>query len=469
MSADARTLRSFASLAGGEAVARGLAFAAALLVARRLGPAMYGIIGVASGIMLYLNQVADGGIELSGVSAVAREPRSIGDLVSSTLTIRVMVALALSMVGVAVGLLWFPQPDGVVLALYALGLVFVATGTRWVFVGLQRTNWVAGARIAGELAALVLVVVAVHDVGDVAFVPVATLLGGAIGAMVMMVGLRALAIRPVLRVDWAVSQPLFARGPYFVGFTLLGLVLFNADLIYLRFVSGQASAGYYAAAYTFIAFAANLSVTWSFSVLPVLSRHDRMDPERARVYETSVLLAYAVALPVAVGGMLTAAPLVRLVFGADYLPAVPALVWLLPAVPLTALREVAVVALIGTPGGERRLIRINAICAVFNVAILIPVVPAYGLIGAAAVTILTEILRLFLAFRFATQAGFPVARLARFAKPALAAGAMIPALKLAGDLPFPVLVAVGAVVYAALLLATGVLRFGRPFAVRLVV
>lgn len=64
--------RSFAGLAAGEAAARGIAFIGTLLVARRLGPSMYGIIGVASGILLYCQQVADAGIELSGVPAVAR-------------------------------------------------------------------------------------------------------------------------------------------------------------------------------------------------------------------------------------------------------------------------------------------------------------------------------------------------------------------------------------------------------------
>src|SRR5688572_31542105 len=145
-----RLTRSFLNLAAGEAVARLLAFAAMLVVARRLGPAMYGVIGVASGIMLHLNQLADGGIELSGVPAVARQRDDLSALVSSALTIRIVVSLAIAAIVVVIGVALFPQPDGVILALYALGLVFVALGTRWVFVGLQRTSWVAWARIGGE-------------------------------------------------------------------------------------------------------------------------------------------------------------------------------------------------------------------------------------------------------------------------------------------------------------------------------
>lgn len=466
---DSRQTRSFLNLAAGETIARALAFVAMLIAARRLGPAMYGVIGVTSGIMLYLNQLADAGAELAGVPIVARQHERLNELVSSVLSARVLLAAALTVAVVVIGLVAFPQPDGSILAIYSLGLVFVALGTRWVFLGLQRAWWVAVARISGELAALVIVVVALHGVGDVAVVPVASIVGGALAAGIMLIGLRGLGVRPGLTSDRQEARPVLERGPHLVGFTLLGLVLFNADLIYLRFVSGQSAAGYYAAAYTFIAFAANLSVAWAHSVMPTIARFARRDAGRNHVYETSMLLAYAVSLPVAVGGMLTAGPLISVVFGTDYAPAVSALVWLLPAVPMAACREIAVVGLIGTDGGERRLIRINATCAVFNIVILIPVVPAYGLIGAAAVTVLTEILRLVIALRFALEAGFRPPHLSRFAKPAVAAGAMVPALALLGGRSFPFLLAGGAAVYAVVLLLTGVLRLQPPFRVRLVV
>jgi O-antigen/teichoic acid export membrane protein len=466
---DAKSVRSFAGLAAGEAIARGIAFLASLVVARRLGPAMYGVIGVASGILLYLNQLADGGIELSGVPAVARQREGVGEVVSSTLTFRIILALVLTVIVVIVGTLFFPKPDGSILALYALGLVFVAGGTRWVFVGLQRTTWVAAARIGGELIALLIVLVAVREVGDVALVPIAAVLGVAISAVVMLVGLRAIGVRAVPRLHWETSRPLFERGPHLVGFTLLGLVLFNADLIYLRFVSGQAAAGNYAASYTFIAFAANLSVTWAHSVMPSMARFDKSDGRRNDVYETSMLLAYTVALPVAVGGILTARPLMDLVFGPEYLAAVSALIWLLPAVPVAAVREIAVVGLIGSPGGERKLVRINATCAAFNIAILLPVVPRFGLIGAAAVTVLTEVLRLVIAFHFARQEGFHPPRASRFVKPSLAAAAMVPVLVALGDRPLVMLLVAGVAVYAGLLVATGVLQIQRPFQVRVVV
>ena len=57
----------------GEALARVVAFVTMLVVARRLGPSAYGVVGVSAGILLYLTQLADGGIELVGIPAVATD------------------------------------------------------------------------------------------------------------------------------------------------------------------------------------------------------------------------------------------------------------------------------------------------------------------------------------------------------------------------------------------------------------
>jgi O-antigen/teichoic acid export membrane protein len=456
---DGRTLRSFAGLAGGEAVARALSFIAMLVVARRLGPAMYGVVGVASGIMLYLNQVVDAGVELSGVPAVARQRDNAGlsDLVASVLTARAVIAAALTIVVVVVGLFALPQPDGSVLALYAPGLVFVAAGTRWVFLGLQQSSRVAIARIAGESSTLLLVLIALREVGDVAIVPIATLLGGAVAAVVMLGGLPGLGIRARLSFDRHPGRAILARGPQLVGFTLLGLLLFNADLIYLRFVTGQSAAGYYAAAYTLIAFCANLSAVWAQSVLPALARSDS-DAARDDVYARAMMLAFAVSLPVAVGGILTATPLITLVYGIDFVPAVRPLVWLLPAIPLGALREVTVAGLLSSEDGERHLIRTNAITVLINLGLIIPVIPKYGMLGAAIVTLVTEVVRLVLSARYARQSGFAFPSVSRFLKPALAGAGMAGGILALGDQSLTVLVPAGVLLYGAGLAATGSVR-----------
>lgn len=459
-----RITRSFAGLAIGEAVARVLAFVGTLVIARQLGPAMYGIIGVMSGVLLYFNQVADAGIELSGVPAVARAPDRAGPLASATLTFRLLLATAVTFVVVVVGLAVLPQPDGAILAIYALSLTSVAASTRWLLIGLQRPGAVAAARIVGEALGLALLLLLVRDVGDAASVPLAFVIGVGCSSLLMLVGVRRQGVVLRWAPDWPTCRPLFERAPHLVGFTLLGLLLFNFDLIYLRVMTGATPAGHYAAAYTFIAFASNLAVAWSHSVMPELARLDDRLDERSQVYATSLALAATVTLPVMVGGILLAGPIIAFVFGPGYEPAATALRWLLAAVPLAAFRELAVAALIGAAGGERRLLRVNALSVGLNVALVVPLVPMFGLAGAAAATVGTEVVRLAMAARYARAAGFHAPGLRRYWRPGAAVVVMAAVVVAVGPAPMPVLVGAGAGAYALVLWGTGALRLerGRP-------
>ncbi len=447
----------------GEILARGIAFVGMLLVARRLGPTMYGIIGVASGLLLYFNQVADAGIELSGIPVMARSRERASAVASATLTWRIMLGMAVTVLVAGVGVALLPQPDGSILAIYALSLVPVAAGTRWILLGFQRPAAVAIARVVGEVTGLAILIVVIRDAGDAAIVPLAFVVGAALSAILMLVGVRRLGLDLFWNTDWSLCRDLFVRAPHLVGYSLLGLVLFNFDLIYLRYLTGSEAAGYYAAAYTFIAFAANVSVAWSHSVMPALARLETRPEERDEVYESSLVLGFAVTLPVAVGGLAVAGSLIDLFFGSGYEPAARVLLWLLPAVPVSAMREVVVSALLGSPGGERRLLRINITSVVINVALVVPVVPVFGMEGAAAATLVTEIVRCGIALWQASLSGFSLHSVRRFFRPVIASLAMLVALHLLGERSLPVLVAAGAATYSvALWLAGGiVMQAGR--------
>jgi O-antigen/teichoic acid export membrane protein len=463
-----RVAKSFAALGAGEVAARLIAFGATLLVARRLGPAAYGVVGVASGIMLYLSQVADSGVELVGVPAVAQTPADAGLIGSATLTYRVAWGACIAFVVTAIGLTILPQPDGAVLAEYALSLPLTAASTRWIYLGLQRPLGVAVARVVGELVALAIVAALVHSTGDIAIVPIAAFVSLALSSLWMLGGLPRLGVRLTVRREWDRCKPLFAKGRHLVTFTLLGLVLFNFDLIFLRFVRGATEAGIYAAAYTFISFASNIIVAYSHSVLPALSSADVAPSDRERVCADAMAQAFAVALPVGVGATLVAGPLIGLVFGDQYRAGAVALQWLALSLPVAALREVTVVGLIAS-SGERALVRVNAATAVANIVLNVLLVPRYGILGAAIATFFTEFLRLALAHRFAGAHGFRGPAWRRYLKPAAAGAAMWLALRFIETGNLFALIGLGVLVYGGALVLLGALSLGPGMRPRLTV
>ncbi|HEX4934606.1 MAG TPA: oligosaccharide flippase family protein, partial [Gemmatimonadaceae bacterium] len=230
--------RRFLALGAGESIARLCTFALTVYLARALSPALYGIIGVAMGVMLYLTQLADGGLELVGVPAIARARDRVVEVAAPILALRFVFATALTLVVIVVGVAWVPQPDGVILAVSALALLAAGLSTRWIHLGLEQSGSIAAARTVGEVIALTVAIALVRDAGDVARVPLAQFLGATTTSLIMLVALKRQGISIPWRWDPSEAVPLYRRARTLLAFTLLGLLLFNFDLIFLRIVSG---------------------------------------------------------------------------------------------------------------------------------------------------------------------------------------------------------------------------------------
>ena len=124
------------------------------------------------------------------------------------------------------------------------------------------------------------------------------------------------------------------------------------------------------------------------------------------------------------------------------------LAWYLP---LAALREMPVVALIAA-GQERALLRVNALTALSNIVLVVATVPKFGLVGAAAATAATEVIRLWLAARAAGRAGYPTIDVRQLWPAAAAAVAMTALILLVRPESLWTSIPLGALGYGATLL-----------------
>ncbi len=444
-------LHGFLALASGEVTARFISFAATVYLARTLGASSYGILGFAAAVMLYLSRVADFGMEFFGlgVREIAEDHSRVATLGPSLVAARLLVA-ALLVLGLFAMVPFMPSPDGLVLALYGLTLIAVGGGTRWIHLGLQRTRRVAMARIAGEGTMLLLVLLLVHGRQNVVRVPLAQFAGDSLAALVLLVSLRAWGYEFPLRFDTRVIRPIFRRAAPLVASALLGLVIYNSDLILLRVFRDSRSVGFYAAGYLLVSFMINVGVSYAQSLMPALTRAS----DRTRLYHTAWAQMALLTLAVAAGGALTARHIVGVVFGPAYAPAGLALAILILSIPLSLGREIATAALV-VGGGHRRVLRLTAGAAVFNLALNFAVIPRWGLEGAAIATVVTELLRCAASVLEARGVGFALPSFRLVWRPALAAAALAAVLLPLPSLSLWAAVPLGAATYALTLLLTG--------------
>ncbi len=450
--------RSFLALGLGEAVARLVGFAATVYAIRVLGASTYGMVGVAAAVALYLNRIADFGFDLGlGVREIAADGAFLDRVAPSVIGFRSLLSALLVLLLALVGFLFLPQPDGAVLAVHGLALFAVGTSTRWIHLGSDRNRTAALAGTAGQLGMALLVLGLVRGPGDVAAVSGAQVAGDLLATVLLCLALGPVGRRLPLRLEWAVLRPLFPRAWSLVASALLGIVIYNADFLFLRVLQGTSAVGYYAAGYTLVTFFLNLGIAYNLSLLPSLTRLRDTAVDRQALFHTATAQVFAAGLPLAVGGSLLAERIVLLLFGAGYRASAAPFAILIWAIPLNLLRDVPLMALLSAEG-ERAVFRVTLISAALNLALNVVLIPLWGLAGAALATVVTEAVRMLLAAWAARRVGFHLPGPRRYGKVALATLAMAGCLMALPNAPVWLAVAGGGVAYVAVLALLGGIR-----------
>jgi O-antigen/teichoic acid export membrane protein len=240
---------------------------------------------------------------------------------------------------------------------------------------------------------------------------------------------------------------------------LLGIVIYNADFIFLRVFQGAAAVGYYNAAYTLVTFFLNVGTAYSLSLLPSLTRLGSVRGEQRELYDTAMAHVFAAGLPVALGGCLLAGPIITLLFGPGYTQAAQPFQLLIWCIPLCLLRDVPLMAL-QAAGRENRILRVTLLAAVLNLGLNVVLIPRWGIRGAAIATLITEAVRMALALTFVGQEGFGLRWIPRFWRSILAAMAMAAALLLV-RLDLWAAILLGGLVYCLVLAVVGGIRLRR--------
>jgi len=452
--------RSFATLGLGETVARLITFGATVYLARRLGVSGYGVVALAGAVLLYFSHLVDLGLDTLGVSEVAKDGDGAAELVPSLVLGRLGTALVLWLIIIAVGLTVLPQPEGAMIAACGATLLFRGANVRWALIGLDRPAWVALSRVAGEALQAIIIVATVTALGDLGRVPVAQAAGDAFAAVILVL---ALGAGRRLRVRWIAGRalPVFRAARPLVAHALLALLVFNCDLILLRVFRDASVVGLYAAAYTLVSFLSNMGVSFGYSLLPAFARLADRRAERDALYHSALAQASAATLPMAAGGLVVAGGLIALVFGGGYAAAVLPLTILLWSVPPVWMRTAVQMALVAQ-GRQRDVLKVTVIGAAVTIVMDLLVIPRWGMVGAAWVTVGTEGLRLALVLWWGRRAGLALPSLRRFVRPVAATAVMaLVVTRLPASWPTLAAVAAGAGAYALLLVLVGALRLRR--------
>ena len=377
--------RNTVALAGGEFLARALGAVSAALVARAFGPQLFGQLTVALALVFYFLLLATFGLDVAGtrrVAALRHDPRApkrpAGEVIGLRLLMGI-VAFVLLLVPAAI----LPRTVALLFILYGLSCIVNAFLLDWYFIGTGRTARVAVARIVKHAVFFAGVLGVVFLCGQLFWVPIAWVGSDLAAVLVLAAAARRDPGRLGIVFHPRTWRRMLASGWSLAAAALLIAVVYRAGTLILATHAHNAEVGFYGAAFVLIMGAVMLVQAFGQALFPLMCRHfSRGDIDALRrTLSRGLAFATTAALPMTVLGILAATPVIEMIYGSRYLPAVGMFRVLLSAVFLIAVNTVLSRGLWAV-GGEKRYLRIILFQGTLTVLVALLLVPRWGGIGA---------------------------------------------------------------------------------------
>ena len=414
---------------------RAIYFAYAMLYVRLLGPAgtgQYAWVVAVYGIFEILSRYGLGTLLNREVAA---DKNQSSRYLTNVLALRTFLWVGtLVLMGLTVGAFWFRNDIGQSELRAAAVFAFVILVSNWsdafsnLFNAFEKMEYPSGLGIAIALLQAALGALALLLGWGIVGLAWMALVVNSVQLLWLIWLVRSTLFKPQWKWDWSLQKEMLATsGPLMINH-LLATVFWRMDIWILRPLAGAASAGLYSVALKYVDGLNIVPSTFTLAVFPLMSRFARKKGEELlRSYVLSVRLLLLISLPVAVTITALAVPLITLLGGARFVAAtsqveLPAfacsimgavlgqvdcrgfsfhggsalalqvIIWSIPVGFVNSVTQYVLIA----ADQQRYLTKAFVLGVLFNLVGNLLLIPVFGFIGAAVVTILSEVCLLLL-------------------------------------------------------------------------
>jgi O-antigen/teichoic acid export membrane protein len=423
-----------------------------LVLVRALGTSGFGAWSAIVAVSQIAANFGELGLGQVAVSRAAAEPQHATRWLSSLLSLRLLLAVPIALASVVAVLLVAPTPAsriaGVLIS--CVLLVSAPTALKAVFqLRIRNDISIALMTINSVVWTAAVLVVAAMAGGIAAFAAALLAVSALTSASTVLVARR---ITPIsLRDTRQLWMPLLRVG---LGVGIAGIFVTSyvmLDQVLVLEFAGSRQAGLYGAAYRILEQVQFIPISVMTTIFPIVAAAypGNVDRVRALLQSAAEYLAMG-SLPILAFTIVAAEPIMKLLFGSKFVGAAPALPILMGAFVCISFGYVAgnMIVILEL---QRRFLTNAALALILNAVLNVILIPSYGFLAAAWVTVATELLVTSLTLRSvlaALEMKLRMPRLARTAAAAAIMGGVTWAARTAG-VPLAGLIAVGGLVYIA--------------------
>jgi O-antigen/teichoic acid export membrane protein/GT2 family glycosyltransferase len=409
----------------------------ALVIPPYLGVSRFGLFSFISSYIAYFALGISLGTGTYLTWRIAREPEQAGRLTFNTLLLQAPLALVCG--ALALALLPLIDHRGWVLELAVVGFVSVSAGAlistcNAALAGLQILRTPARISLAAAALATGLMLLGVYLRADLLYFVICGTTGQCVGLVAILIYTWR-HIRIEHRIDLRLWRTVLLGGLPFFAWSAVLLFYGHIDISLLKILVGDTEIGWYAAAYRIISITVFLPTIVVTALLPALSAERTPEsPQFRQLVSRCIRLVTVVSVPASVGLVMLSGRLLHLLrYPSSFDQATPLIAILALHIPVIALDMVLGTAIIAI-GRQNAWTGVGVVAALFNPLANLWAIPftqrAYGdgAIGAAVVTVLTELLMLVGALILRPRTVFTRWDVFFIFRCVLAAGVMVPAV-----------------------------------------
>ncbi len=391
--------RNTAFMLTGQILIKILALIFNVYVVRRLGDARFGRYSTALAYVAIFAMFTDLGTSTLSVREMARKKENISWMVPDIMALRAVLSL-LAIVGITLSAWLLGKTPDMVLGIFiaSCGLLLYA------FQGPLDSLMIAQERLDFSSAFNLLNQTVFIILGTILLLVGAGYIGLLLASLagVLAMGLASVyVVRQVQRLHFERPNPLhwwpLLRASFPFGF--MGAIsdfTRRFDTVFMSFVLTAAAVGWYNVPHNLIRMMLLLAQSLAISMFPTLVR--QYDSGRGSIQDTvqrALQYLLLLSLPIALGGMLLADRFIILLYGREFVPAIPVmqiLVWTLPPMFLAEI--------LGRTGStmhlERKVAKFAIFTALISTGLNVALIPGFGVVGAAIAAVVTGLVRITL-------------------------------------------------------------------------
>jgi len=361
-----------------------------VFTARALGPEGRGLLAVALAVGALGMQLGNLGLHLSNAYHVSKDPSELPLLISNSLIMSLGVGGLGALLAAGVFMVkpeWAPVKG----LLLPLSLLYIPLGLAYLFLqnlslGLHKIRLYNKLELGNKVSIVLIMLIFFYLRG---FTPVNVFLAYLLSlAFIFSANVFSLQPNPFsLRFSWSVFRRELRYGLRFYVGAFFSYITIKIDLLMVQYILGSRQAGYYSIDSTMADLVLLLPMTVAALLFPKVAAVSDWQTKWKLTKKAASVMGL-VMLPACIVVAILARIIVRLLFGASYLPAVEAFRYLAPGIFFLSI-SLTLGIFMAASGQPWYSVAPYLISAVLNVLLNLYFIPRLGIVGASLTSSVT--------------------------------------------------------------------------------